>query len=135
MTEVHAAILVALQGCLTELRKSLPNVDASLFNLQEGMFKSHDVKLRLILDPEWHRLSLRTKQLISDLKTVRSLLEYLLRYDAVTFYTVLESLKSSNVATSNSNSSRTAANSGRSAITSNTTPPSLWSVFIILFFP
>ena len=39
--------------------------------------------LRVQLDPEWHRLSARTKQLLSDLTSLRQVLGYLLRYDAV----------------------------------------------------
>lgn len=48
-----------------------------------------------LIDPEFHRLSNRTKQLVSDVASIRKLLDYLIRYDAVTFYTHLLSLLSS----------------------------------------
>ena len=131
MKEVHAAIIVALQGVLSELKKCLPTLEPSLFTLEEGIFKSHDAKLRMILDPEWHKLSAKTKQLIYDLKAVRGLLDILLRYDAVSFYVHLLSLKSSNANAMSSNGHANSSNN-RGGQTSNrpmgsaSAHPSLW---------
>lgn len=49
--------------------------------------------IRKLLDPDWHRISSRTKTLLSDLADLRKLLEYLLRYDAFSFYYFLLKLK------------------------------------------
>lgn len=43
------------------------------------MFKSFDEIVRRQLDPIWHTLGKKTKQLVSDLKTLRKLLDYLVR--------------------------------------------------------
>jgi len=50
------------------------------------------------LESEWHNVSFRVKQLIEDLGTLRRLLDNLLRYDAVTFYTNLLTLQTANMA-------------------------------------
>jgi len=94
MTEVQTAILAALDTCMQELKRSTPQVDPTLMTLENGIFHSFEASIRAQLDPEWHRLSLRTKQLVADLKTLRELLDYLVRYDAITFYSYLLTLKS-----------------------------------------
>jgi DNA excision repair protein ERCC-4 len=130
MKEVHAAIIVALQGVLNELKKCLPTLEPSLFTVEEGIFKSHDAKLRMILDPEWYKLSAKTKHLINDLRVVRGLLDILLRYDAVSFYVHLLSLKSSNASAidSGSSSSRAGLQTGNNnrPVGATTAQPSLW---------
>ena len=45
------------------------------------------------LDPVWHSVSRKLKQIVYDLRTLRNLATYLLRYDAVTFLRYLETLR------------------------------------------
>jgi len=47
--------------------------------VENGLFKSFDEIVRRQLDPIWHTLGKKTKQLVSDLKTLRKLLDYLVR--------------------------------------------------------
>ena len=54
--------------------------------------------VRRILDPVWHKVGPRTKQLVSDLATLRRLLSYLLTYDALAFHAYLETLIADNTA-------------------------------------
>jgi DNA excision repair protein ERCC-4 len=93
MMHIQNAILVALEACLGELKRSLPQLDASQFTIDNGIFKSFDMKLRSLLEPEWHKLSWKIKNLVSDLTTIRNLFDFLLRYDAITFYSHLMALK------------------------------------------
>ena len=65
--------------CLHELRRST-HLDASELTLENAMFKSFDMYIKRQLDAEWHKLGITTKQLIQDLKTLRRLLDLLLRY-------------------------------------------------------
>uniref|UniRef100_A0A3P8RLI7 DNA repair endonuclease XPF n=1 Tax=Amphiprion percula TaxID=161767 RepID=A0A3P8RLI7_AMPPE len=51
--------------------------------------------IRHYLDPLWHQLGAKTKALVQDLKVLRVLLLYLTQYDCVTFFDLLESLRSS----------------------------------------
>ncbi len=94
MEAIQAALRVAMQSSMDEIRKATPTLDASTFTLENGIFTNFDRSVRIQLDPEWHNLSLRTKQLVQDLTTLRRLMEYLLRYDAVSFYSFLLTLRS-----------------------------------------
>ena len=95
MKSVQSAVLVAMNACINELRKACTTLDAADLTLENGLFRNFDTKIRLQLDAEWHKLSLRTKQLVNDLKPLRQLLDYLLRFDAVQFYQFLLTLKTS----------------------------------------
>lgn len=59
------------------------------------LFRSFDKSMRTQLEPYWHRLSSKTKQLVEDLKTLRRLLDYLLDYDSVSFNRLLEGILTS----------------------------------------
>ncbi|KAM0888139.1 hypothetical protein ACQ4PT_028499 [Festuca glaucescens] len=61
--------------------------------VDKGLFKSFDEIVRRQLDPIWHTLGKKTKQLVADLRTLRKLLDYLLRYDAVTYLKYLDTLR------------------------------------------
>ena len=90
---MQSAVLVAMNACINELKKACTTLDAADLTLENGLFRNFDTKIRLQLDAEWHKLSLRTKQLVNDLKPLRQLLDYLLRFDAVQFYQFLLTLK------------------------------------------
>ena len=105
MLAIQSAILVAMKGCIDEIKKSAPHIDSSFqpqLTLEYAMFKSFDFTLRNHLEAEWHRTSYKTKQLMNDVTQLRKLLEYLLRYDACSFYSFLLSLKASSAANQNS---------------------------------
>jgi DNA excision repair protein ERCC-4 len=92
MRAVQSAILVAMNSCLTELKKALPQLDSAFLSsltLENSLFNHFDFQLRTQLEPEWHRVSPRTRQLVGDLSEIRKLLDYLLSYDAYTFYAYL----------------------------------------------
>lgn len=71
------------------------------FTVEKALFKSFDVIIRRQLDPIWHRVSAKTKHLVGDLKTLRSLLSYLVSYDSVNFNLYLETILATYTATSN----------------------------------
>lgn len=62
------------------------------FTVEKALFKSFDVIIRRQLDPVWHCVSPKTKQLVGDLKTLRNLLGYLVSYDSVNFNLYLETI-------------------------------------------
>ena len=93
MKDVQNALLVALNSCILELKKSVTTLDTAEFTLQNGLFHSFDSRIRSQLDCDWHKLSPRTKQLVTDLTTLRKLLDFLLRYDAFSFYSFLLTLR------------------------------------------
>ncbi|CAK8539532.1 unnamed protein product [Lathyrus sativus] len=92
MMGIQKAIIEVLGACLKEMRKT-NKVDVEDLTVENGLFKSFDEIVRRQLDPIWHTLGKQTKQLVSDLKTLRKLLDYLVRYDAVTYLKYLDTLR------------------------------------------
>jgi DNA excision repair protein ERCC-4 len=102
MKIIQNSILIAMDISLSDLKKSCPYLDFSAnsntmekehFNLENGLFQSFDNYLKMVLESEWHKLSLKTKQLMNDITTLRKLLDYLIRYDAFSFYYLLTKLQ------------------------------------------
>lgn len=94
MVGIQKAVIEVMDACLKEMRKT-NKVDVDDLTVENGLFKSFDEIVRRQLDPIWHTLGKKTKQLVSDLKTMRKLLDYLVRYDAVTYLKYLDSLRAS----------------------------------------
>ncbi|XP_074303873.1 DNA repair endonuclease UVH1-like [Silene latifolia] len=92
MRVIQKAIIEVMDACLKEMRRT-NKVDVEDLTVENGLFKSFDEIIRMQLDPIWHTLGKKTKQLVSDLKTLRKLLDYLVRYDAVTYLKYLDSLR------------------------------------------
>ncbi|KAJ7952598.1 DNA repair endonuclease UVH1 [Quillaja saponaria] len=92
MVGIQKAIIEVMDACLKEMRKT-NKVDVEDLTVENGLFKSFDEIVRRQLDPIWHTLGKKTKQLVSDLKTLRKLLDYLVRYDAVTYLRYLDTLR------------------------------------------
>ncbi|GAA0170953.1 endodeoxyribonuclease [Lithospermum erythrorhizon] len=78
MIGIQKAVIEVMDACLKEMRKT-NKVDVEDLTVENGLFKSFDEIVRMQLDPIWHTLGKKTKQLVSDLKTLRKLLEYLVR--------------------------------------------------------
>ncbi|KAG0502339.1 hypothetical protein HPP92_002411 [Vanilla planifolia] len=92
MRGIQQVVLETMDAWLKELRKT-NKVDVEDLTVENGLFKSFDEVVRRQLDPIWHMLGKKTKQLVSDLRTLRKLLDYLLRYDAVTYLMYLDTLR------------------------------------------
>ncbi|KAL3151984.1 hypothetical protein ABBQ32_001106 [Trebouxia sp. C0010 RCD-2024] len=99
MSAIYDAISDLMDSCVKELRKS-NKIDTSQLTLEHGLFKSFDDIVRRQLDSVWHTVSPKTKQLVQDLRTLRALAEYLLRFDSVTFLMYLENLRATEGVTS-----------------------------------
>ncbi|EDO39065.1 predicted protein [Nematostella vectensis] len=91
----QTALLDLIDTSLRELRRANPSLDADELSVENCIIKSFDKALRVLLDPVWHQLGVKTKQLVADLKVLRLILFYLTQYDCVTFYKFLESLRAS----------------------------------------
>ncbi|TPX33576.1 hypothetical protein SmJEL517_g03568 [Synchytrium microbalum] len=98
MKNIQAALMECMSACVNELKRANPSIDVEEFTTQNAMFRSFDAVIRVQLDPIWHRISLKTKQIVGDLKTLRQLLGYLASYDCVTFNSFIEALIASNAA-------------------------------------
>ncbi|CDO72250.1 hypothetical protein BN946_scf184970.g102 [Trametes cinnabarina] len=99
MSEVHHAIVQCMTTTLSELKRANTMLDLDDLTIDNAYFRSFDMIVRRMLDPVWHKVGPRTKQLVSDLATLRRLLTYLLTYDALAFHAYLETLIAANTTT------------------------------------
>ncbi|KAF3768531.1 DNA repair protein [Cryphonectria parasitica EP155] len=60
--------------------------------VMDALTKNFDVMVRRQLDPNWHRVSWKTKQIVGDLTVLRSLLQAVVAYDAVAFQQNLDTI-------------------------------------------
>jgi len=53
----------------------LLQLDTDDITVENAVAKNFDKVIRMLVDPVWHQLSAKTKQLIADLKTLREMLQ------------------------------------------------------------
>ncbi|KAJ7476719.1 hypothetical protein FB451DRAFT_1338857 [Mycena latifolia] len=102
MADIHHAILQCMTATLNELKRSnitAGQIDLDDFKVENAYFRSFDVIVRRQLDPIWHKIGPKTKQLVTDLGILRRLLLYLLTYDPLQFHAYLETLIATNTVT------------------------------------
>ncbi|MCJ1352945.1 MAG: hypothetical protein MMC33_002929 [Icmadophila ericetorum] len=92
MREIQNAILECVEVSIGELRKAGTGLELDDWTLDSALHKNFDVIIRRQLDPIWHRISSRTRQIVNDLTVLRSILHALLTYDAVSFNRYLDTV-------------------------------------------
>lgn len=75
MREIQNAVLECVEISVTELRKSNTGLDMEEWTLDSALHKNFDMIIRRQLDPIWHRVSFRTRQIVSDLTNLREVLQ------------------------------------------------------------
>ena len=100
MMSIQTSVLDLLNFSMQEIRRINPSLVASededkedMLTVENAISKAFYKLLQRELDPIWHQLSQRTKQLVSDLKTLHSVLMYLTRYDCITFHAFVSALR------------------------------------------
>ncbi|KAL4904675.1 hypothetical protein BDW74DRAFT_178765 [Aspergillus multicolor] len=92
MREIQNAVLECVELCIGELKKANTGLDMVDWTLDSALHRNFDISIRRQLDPMWHRVSLRTRQIVSDLSDLRAILHALLTYDAVSFVKYLDTI-------------------------------------------
>lgn len=92
MKDIQSAILECVEVSISELRKTDAGLEMEDWTLDSALHKSFDLIVRRQLDPIWHRVSYRTRQIVNDLSVLRSILHALLTYDAVSFNKYLDTI-------------------------------------------
>lgn len=121
MREVQNAVLECVEISIAELRKANTGLDMEEWTLDSALHRNFDISIRRQLDPIWHRVSFRTRQIVSDLTDLRGILQYvnqqpcfkvepnhnecsaLLTYDAVSFVKYLDTIVAAHSPPSGSN--------------------------------
>lgn len=92
MRDIQNAILECVEVSIGELRKADAGLELDDWTLDSALHRSFDIIVRRQLDPIWHRVSYRTRQIVNDLSVLRSILHALLTYDAVSFNKYLDTI-------------------------------------------
>jgi len=92
MKTIQAAVLECVEASIQELRKGNSELDMEDWTMDNALLKNFDVVVRRQLEPNWHRVSWKTKQIVGDLTVLRGLLHSLLAYDPVSFLQHLDTI-------------------------------------------
>ncbi|PBP19263.1 MUS38-like protein [Diplocarpon rosae] len=92
MRDIQNAIMQCVEVSIGELKKSNVGLEMEDWNLDSALHKQFDMVVRRQLDPFWHRVSWKTKQIVHDLTVLRGMLHTLLTYDAVSFNRHLDTI-------------------------------------------
>jgi DNA excision repair protein ERCC-4 len=75
MHSIQTAILQCMEVTLSEIKKgNSRELDTEQWDVETALQKSFDVAVKRQLDPVWHRVSWRTKQMVNDLTVLRKML-------------------------------------------------------------
>ena len=92
MKEIQAAIMECVEVSIHELKKNNTGLEMEDWTLDSALLKNFDVVVRRQLDPNWHRVSWKTKQIVNDLTVLRTMLQSILALDAVSFLQQLDTI-------------------------------------------
>ncbi|KAK3298275.1 uncharacterized protein B0H64DRAFT_370795 [Chaetomium fimeti] len=96
MRDIQNAIMECVEVCIQELKKGNTGLEMDDWNLDSALLKNFDVIVRRQLDPNWHRVSWKTKQIVGDLTVLRNMLHSILALDAVSFLQQLDTIHAAN---------------------------------------
>lgn len=92
MRDIQNAILECVEVSIAELRRSGTGIELDDWTIESALHRSFDVIIRRQLDPVWHRTSFKTRQIVNDLGVLRSMLNALLTYDAISFQKYMDTI-------------------------------------------
>lgn len=92
MSTIQSCLLEIISACLQEIKTYNPGIDTEELSLEKSLASSFDRSVRAQLDPVWNQIGSKTKNLVKDLRALRSLLRGLSQYDCVTFLKTVENL-------------------------------------------
>ena len=76
MRDIQQAVLECIEVSVSELRKSnSQHLVLEDWTIDSALHRNFDVIIRRQLDPVWHRVSYKTRQIVGDLTTLRNILQ------------------------------------------------------------
>ena len=95
MQDIQQAVLECVEVSISELKKANTGLEMDEWTVDSALHRNFDQVIRRQLDPQWHRTSFRTRQIVRDLTILRQILSYLLTSDAVAFNKYLDTVLAS----------------------------------------
>lgn len=75
MRDIQNAVLECVEVSIRELKRSNPVLDIEDWNVDSALQKNFDIVIQRQLDPNWHRVSIKTRQIVSDLAVLKNILQ------------------------------------------------------------
>jgi DNA excision repair protein ERCC-4 len=92
MRDIQNAVMECVEVSIHELKKGNTGLEMDDWNLDSALLKNFDMIVRRQLEPNWHRVSWKTKQIVNDLTVLRGMLHSVLALDAVSFLQQLDTI-------------------------------------------
>ncbi|KAJ9612624.1 DNA repair protein RAD16 [Cladophialophora chaetospira] len=92
MKAIQQAVMECVETSISELKKANTGLEMDDWTLDSALHQNFDAIVRRQLDPVWHRISWRTKQIANDLTELRRILHSLLSYDSVSLLKYLDTV-------------------------------------------
>ncbi|XP_066585729.1 DNA repair endonuclease XPF-like isoform X2 [Prorops nasuta] len=93
MSNIQTALLDLMNYIIKEIKCHNKYLDMDDLTVENALTRKFHKQLQSQLDPIWNQLSSATKQLVTDLKTLRTFLTALTYEDSVSFYAMLNRLR------------------------------------------
>ncbi|XP_071449641.1 DNA repair endonuclease XPF [Hetaerina americana] len=93
MQQIQCSLLDLMNFTVKELKRINPMMDADELSVENAVSQNFARHLKVNVDPIWHQLSIKSRQLVSDLKTLSFLQRALTQYDCVTYETLVTPLR------------------------------------------
>lgn len=90
--EIQEGLIECVEQSINELRRLNPAADLEEISLEGALFPDFDTCIKMRLSPFWHKVNIKTKKIVSDLRLLRRLLVYVLSFDCVSFYMFLKTV-------------------------------------------
>jgi DNA excision repair protein ERCC-4 len=96
MQGIQASIAAAVKTCIREIKNATTLIEWAdeELTLENCVTTNFDLSISRQLEHDWHRLKPSTKQLVSDLRQLRTLFHYLLQYDCISFWRLINNIRS-----------------------------------------
>ena len=92
MLAIQNAVLECIEVSISELKKANAGLEMDDWNPDSALHSNFDAIVRRQLDPVWHRISWRIRQIVNDLTVLRSILHSVLSYDCVSLLKYLDTV-------------------------------------------
>lgn len=86
MNKIQSAILTCIQSCLGELKRHNPTLATEYWDIENVHDRDFVGRIRGSMNSSWHRVSVTSKNIVSDLSTLTNMLVGLINLDSIGFY-------------------------------------------------
>ena len=93
MLKIQGNILELIKACCSEIKRENPSLGDEEFSVDSVLSYDFERQVRTMLDPVSFSVSRKSKQLLTDLKTLRNILINLLQRDCVSFYHFINEIR------------------------------------------